>query len=218
MASRAAEEIAAGDGFDDPAMFLLDLCEVGGLGLGAGVAEADALARDNELAEIAQEIDEEAVAGGFGDRAMELNIGLDARVAAGKGIIDGGEGGCHMAARLGGPALGSESGGFGFDGDAQFHDVQDTLQGVELVRVYAEGAVVVLFGDEGAHTLAGEDQAVGAEGRDRLANHGAADAERGDELLFGREFGTGCQGAREDLLAQTLDEILGEATSGGEGS
>ena len=101
-----------------------------------------------------------------------------------------------MAARLGGPALGSESGGFGFDGDAQFHDVQDTLQGIELVRVYAEGAVVVLFGDEGAHTLAGEDQAVGAEGRDRLANHGAADAERGDELLFGREFGTGCQSAQ----------------------
>ena len=198
-------------------MFLLDASEISGLGFGAGVVKSDVLARDDELPEITQKLDEEAVAGGFGNGTVQLDVSLDARLAQSEGFVNAGERGLDLAAGLTGTALGGERGRFSLDGNAQLHHVEDTLQGIELVGIDAERAMIGRFGHECADSLAGDDKSFGTKCGNGFAHNSSADAKRRDELLLGWKFGPGGEGAGVDLVAESLDQILGQAAHGSEG-
>jgi hypothetical protein len=210
--------IPARDRIDNAAMLLLDAGEVSGLSFRTGVVKAYALARDDELPEITQELDEEAVTSGFGDGTVQLDVSLDARIAPGEGFVNTGERGFDFAAVLTGAALGGERGRFSLDGNSQFHHVEDPLQRIELVGIDAERAMAGRFGHECADALAGDHEAFGAECGNGFAHNSSADAKRRDELLLGGKLGPGGKGAGKDLATEALYQILGQAPHRSEGS
>src|SRR5271154_2154608 len=94
--------VASRDRTADRAVLALDLAEIGGLLVAADLFDPHALARDDVVAEIAEEALEIGIAGRRRDHAMELEIGLDRRLAAVDRGIDLGELGLDPRDVLGG--------------------------------------------------------------------------------------------------------------------
>ena len=103
-------------------------------------------------------------------------------------------------------ALGGKAGGLDFDAGAQLHDIEHLAQRRMLVEIDPERPAHLL-GDEGADALAGHHQPVGAQGRDRLADHGAANPGRGDHFLLGRQPRAGRQLAAGDIGGQPRHQL-----------
>src|SRR5580700_2188590 len=143
---------AGTDGIEDFHVLVLDALEVSALILERRESLADALARNDETAEIVEKTLELRIAGGLGDAAMERKVLVDCRLAAPDGILDAPE-------SLGDPfdvraivALGGEPRRFDLDASAQLHHVERLAQRIQLIDFDSERPAH-MFGDEGADAL-----------------------------------------------------------------
>ena len=107
-------------------------------------------------------------------------------------------------------ALGRQRRRLDLDGEPQLHHLQHVADRAQAVRIDAEGHAAGIGGDEGARALAGRHQAVGPQGRHRLAHDGAADAHGLHQLLLGRQARAGCEPPLADLLGDARNHLLGE--------
>src|SRR6478609_7142354 len=175
---------AGTDRLHDVAMFLLEGFAVDALGHAR--TAADRLPRDDEAAKMFEKPPELRVAGRVGDAAMEREILIDAIGAPPDRGADGIEAVDDLAdLRRRGPFRG-EPGGFYFDAGAQLHDVEHRAQRREPVEGDAQRRTGI-FRDERADALARDDEAVRAQGGNRLPHHRAAHAGGGDQFLLGRQ-------------------------------
>ena len=148
---------------------------------------ADALARNDETAEIIEKALELRIAGGLGDAAMERKVLVDRQLAAPDGVLDAPVSLGDLFDVRAIVALGGEPRRFDLDAGAQLHDVERLAQRIQLIDFDAERPAHML-GDEGADPLPHHDQTVGAQARHRLAHHRAAHPGRGHHLLLGRQL------------------------------
>src|SRR5262245_28826656 len=77
-----------------------------------------------------------------------------------------------------GRAFSGEPGSLDLDARAQFHDVEHLAQRRSLVEVDAKRPTYMIC-NECSNPLPGYHQTIGAQGRNRFADHGAADTGRG---------------------------------------
>jgi len=68
-----------------------------------------------------------------------------------------------------------------------------------------------LLGDKSADALAADHELVGAQRRDRLADHRAGNARRGNHFLLGRQARTGQQLAADDVGGEPRHDLAGQA-------
>ena len=178
------------------------------LPVGGEIAEGlQPCARDQQRAQIAEEMREMPVAGGLGDGAVEIEVRrhrivrrVDRRSHAIQRLA-------HRRKMRLAPALRGERRRVGLDADAQLQHRDHVLEQIEIDVVDAEGRRGFGLQHEGADALLGRDQAGGLEARDRLAHHGAADLELLVQLLLGRQAVAGLQLARADAVGQRLDQL-----------
>jgi hypothetical protein len=126
------------------------------------------------------------VAGGIGDLAVKGEILIDGGAAGLDRGIDRGETFADLLDLGGGGTFGGQAGGFDLDAGPQFHDVKDVAERRMLVKIDPKRAAHIV-GHKGADALAGDDQPVGPQCGDRLADHGAGHASGDDHLLLGRQ-------------------------------
>lgn len=141
---------------------------------------------------------------------MEREVLIDSGLAAIDGALDGGEaiGDFPDLRRRG--AFGGKSGRLDLGAGAQFHDVEDVAQRRLFIEVDAKRAANLL-GDESADALPADHQPVSAQGGDRLADDGAADAGGGDHFLLGRQARAGQQFSADDVGGQPRDDFGGQS-------
>ena len=156
-----------------------------------------------------QKAPELRVSGGVGDAAVEREILRD-RVLATL------ERGAHGIEALDDPAdlrrraaIGGQARGLDLDAGAQFHHVEDRAQRRQRVDVDAQRPARV-FRNEGADALTRDDESIRAQGRNRLAHHGAAHAGRRDQFLLGRQPRPRRDLAAGDIVGETGDEFAGQ--------
>ena len=210
MARRASFTSRSRIDFGDPSVLFLDAPEVVVLLRRGCKRRADAVARDNMLAQEGEELRELRVESGIRDRPVESEILPYPAVAAGdrrfhlpKRLCDRGQ----MSA-LG--ALGGKRRRFHFDGDAQLHDVEHIADRAQAIGVDAECAASAIGCYEGARSLPGSDQAFRTQGSHRLPYDGAADAHPEHQLLFGRQSRTGLEPAAADFMGYPCHYLFGK--------
>src|SRR5258707_232548 len=81
--------------------------------------------------------------------------------------------------------LGREPGGLDLDAHPELHDAQDLRHRAQTLGIDPERSLQGIERDEGADALTREDQPLGAQRRDRLADHRPADAEGRHHGLLG---------------------------------
>ena len=104
-------------------------------------------------------------------------------------------------------AIGGEPRGFDLHAGAQFHDVEHLAQRGAFVEFDPERTPHILR-DEGADALARDDEPLGAQMCNRLANHGAADAGGRDHFLLGRQPRPRRELAARDIRGQPREQLL----------
>jgi len=191
---------AVADRLHDGAVLALEGFAVGALG-DPGPA-ANRLSRDDEASEMFQKAPELRVSGGVGDAAMEREILRDRVLAALERGADGIEALDDSADLRRRAAIGGQARGFDLDAGAQLHHVENRAQRRQWIDVDAQRPARVLR-DEGADALTRDHEAIRAQGRHRLAHHGAAHSGRRDQFLLG-----GQPRSRRDLAA---GDVVGEA-------
>ena len=110
---------------------------------------------------------------------------------------------------LGAPAARGERRRLGLDRDAQLERLEHLLDHRQVLLGDPEGAHP-LVQDESADALPGRHQAARPEVGDRLAHHGAADAELLDHVLLGRQLLAALVLARLDALGDGFHELRGQ--------
>src|SRR5262245_17337831 len=195
------------DRLHDGAMLALEGFAVGALG-DAGPA-ANRLSRDDDASEMFQKASELRVSGGVRDAAMKRKILRDRVFAALEGGADGVEALDDPADLRRRAAIGGQARGFDLDAGAQLHHVEDRAQRRQRVDIDAQRPARVLR-NEGADALTRDDESIGAQGRNRLAHHGAAHAGRRDQFLLGRQPRPRRDLAAGDIVGETGDEFAGQ--------
>ncbi|EWS53208.1 hypothetical protein X551_03996 [Methylibium sp. T29] len=147
------------------------------------------------------------VLGGARHLQVELEVGAD-RVTArlhrrGEGVQRAAQGGQVVGAA----AQRGEAGRLGLDADAQFQHRDHVAQRRELLRRDAERRRIAEPDHEGADAVPGGHQPAGLELGDRLAHHGAADAELRHDRRLGGQLVAGGQAAVADAVPQRVDQL-----------
>src|SRR3984893_4728444 len=176
---------AAADRLHDGALLALE--GFAGCALGDAGPAANRLSRDDEASEMFQKAPELRVSGGVRDAAMEREILRDRVFAALERGADGVEALDDPADLRRRAAIGGQPRGFDLDAGAQLHHVEDRAQRRQRIDVDAQRPARVLR-NEGADALTRDHESIRAQGRHRLAHHGAAHAGRRDRFLFGGQL------------------------------
>ena len=144
-----------------------------------------------------------------GDRLMKGKIFVDRALAATERGVDGGERAGDAPARTDAGAFGGEACRLDLYAGAQLNDLHHLRDRPEAIGIDAERSALNVAYDESADALASLDQAFGAQRRDRLTHHRAADPKRCRHLLLGRQPRAGRQTTAGDFCRQPLDDFAG---------
>jgi hypothetical protein len=110
-------------------------------------------------------------------------------------------------------ALGGEPGGLDLDAGAQLHHVEHRAQRRQAIELDAQRRTGI-FRHECPDALAGDDETIRTQRRDRLAHHGAAHAGRRDQLLLGGQARSRLDLAAGDIVGEPRDELAGQRARG----
>ena len=107
-------------------------------------------------------------------------------------------------------ALGGKRRRLDLDRQAQLHHVEHVARSAAALGAAMRNGRGRRIGDIGARAAARHHQPVGAQRRDRLAHHGAADAQRRGQRLLGRQARARLQAAAPDVVGEPRHHLLGE--------
>ncbi|MNY25021.1 hypothetical protein D3C86_1587750 [compost metagenome] len=145
---------------------------------------------------------------------MERHVGLHAIAAFGHGGIEVRQRGVDIGhGRIGAAARGLR-GHLGFDRSAQFHDLEHRFERAGIGEVDAQWSDTRLISDEYATPLARFHQPLVLQPGNRLADHGAADAEFLGQHGLRRQLGAARERATLDLLEQLFGNAVGQGAGG----
>ena len=195
-------------------MLGLDHFEIGALTLGPVRGDADALARNNVMAEIFEEMRELRVAGGGRDGAVKGKILVNGTLAASDRKVDRGKCGGNFAPRRPSSARRCEPGGFDLDALPQFHDVECFGDRRQSAQGKSKRPPAGVFRNKRPHALPGRHQPLGPQRRHRLAHDGPADSHRRHHLLLGWQPGAGREFAPQDLASDAFGDLMGQFSRG----
>ncbi|MDT4855762.1 hypothetical protein FQZ97_901290 [compost metagenome] len=150
------------------------------LGRGGG----QAYPRKDTRTERIHDFGEVAVLGRQRDLAVELEVGVGGILPGLDGFGEGIQGGLHADQIRLRAARRRDGRSLGLDADAQLQQRDGVAQGAQLLGPDAERGALVHLQHEGADTVAGLRQVDRLQVGDRLAHHGAADAELVHEGRF----------------------------------